>query len=120
MTRVAELMAPYDAGLEVDEYEDDCWRIGEADEHGVPTPHDEDCCTGTRVVMSTDNPRAAWDSYQVIVTEAPERLDRRSHGVVAERRDALLRLLPEARPEDRQIDFDRSWHTGRPAASTVV
>ena len=40
------------------------------------------------------------------MTEAPERMDPRSHDVVADRREELLRLFPEARMEDRQIDFD--------------
>jgi adenine-specific DNA-methyltransferase len=40
------------------------------------------------------------------MTETPERLDLRSHDVVADRREELLRLFPDARTEAGQIDFD--------------
>ncbi len=40
------------------------------------------------------------------MTETPERLDLRSHDLVADRREELLRLYPDARTEDGQIDFD--------------
>jgi len=40
------------------------------------------------------------------MTETPERLDLRSHDVVADRREELLRLFPDARTEGGQIDFD--------------
>lgn len=40
------------------------------------------------------------------MTETPDRLDLRSRDVLADRRDKLLRLFPEARTENDQIDFD--------------
>ena len=40
------------------------------------------------------------------MTEAPERLDLRSHDGTADRREELLRLFPEVRTEDG-LDFDR-------------
>ena len=39
--------------------------------------------------------------------EDPEKLDFRSHDISAENRAELLRLFPEVRTEDGQIDFDR-------------
>ncbi len=40
-------------------------------------------------------------------TDAPERLDLRSHDVAADKVEELLRLFPEARTEGGKIDFDR-------------
>lgn len=40
------------------------------------------------------------------MTEEPQHFDLRSHDLVADRRDELLRLFPEARTEDGQIDFN--------------
>src|SRR3989338_4237505 len=40
-------------------------------------------------------------------TEQPERFDLRSHDIADDKRDELLRLFPEVRTEDGQIDFDR-------------
>lgn len=39
--------------------------------------------------------------------DVPEKLDLRSHDVVAEKRDELLRLFPEVRTEGGKLDFDR-------------
>ena len=41
------------------------------------------------------------------VTDQPERLDLRSHDIADDKREELLRLFPEVRTEDGQIDFDR-------------
>ena len=41
------------------------------------------------------------------MTDAPERLDLRSHDIADEKREQLLRLIPEARSEDGAIDFER-------------
>src|SRR3989304_10054683 len=37
----------------------------------------------------------------------PERFDLRSHDIAEDKREELLRLFPEVRTEDGQIDFDR-------------
>lgn len=39
--------------------------------------------------------------------DVPEKLDLRSHDVVADKRDELLRLFPEVRTEGGKLDFDR-------------
>src|SRR6201984_2714616 len=42
-----------------------------------------------------------------VPTEQPERLDLRSHDIVMEKQQELLRLFPEIRTEGGKIDFDR-------------
>ncbi|MCH8949315.1 MAG: hypothetical protein IIB87_02925 [Chloroflexi bacterium] len=41
------------------------------------------------------------------MTEQPENLDLRSHDIAEDKREELLRLFPEIRTEDGQIDFVR-------------
>ena len=41
-----------------------------------------------------------------MMTKVPEHQELRSHDVVADKRDELLRLFPEARTEDGRINFD--------------
>ena len=71
--------------------------------HGVWSPPDVD----DRGVYPYTTGNSPWlGTNRRKMTEAPERMDPRSHDVVADRREELLRLFPEARTEDRQIDFD--------------
>ncbi|HYV96372.1 MAG TPA: site-specific DNA-methyltransferase [Gemmatimonadaceae bacterium] len=42
-----------------------------------------------------------------MTAETPERLDLRSHDVIADRRESVLELFPEARTEGGAIDFER-------------
>jgi adenine-specific DNA-methyltransferase len=42
-----------------------------------------------------------------MTTDQPEKLDLRSHDIAGDKREELLRLFPEVRTEDGQIDFDR-------------
>src|SRR5215469_8304437 len=44
---------------------------------------------------------------QTAPTELPERLDLRSHDIVTEKQQELLRLFPEVRTEGDKIDFER-------------
>ncbi|MCH7938871.1 MAG: site-specific DNA-methyltransferase, partial [Candidatus Marinimicrobia bacterium] len=41
------------------------------------------------------------------MTDQPEKFDLRSHDIADDKREELLRLFPEIRTEDGQIDFDR-------------
>jgi adenine-specific DNA-methyltransferase len=58
---------------------------------------------GDKFMSDTQHQSAA----PTVGTEQPEHLDVRSHDIVTEKQQELLRLLPEIRTEGGKIDFDR-------------